>query len=252
MSWLQDFGGGIANGIAGGLINSAFSKDYLDYQAAIQEKFYRNRYQWTREDMEKAGLNPILAATNGGFGASSVGGVSGGISASDFSTPQQQASIARKAQKAAQAMQESQVILNGKLAGKADADTKYVDYQAQLARIDQEIKEGTKKFVIDMAGQNYINSVKTGQLIDKQIETQGAIALANIAAANQSNSYARLVGYEGDLKALESGFYTKLGETLGNVSGIDIPKSVVSGVGSAVGGLFDQGVKFLRKRYLGF
>lgn len=251
MSWLGDFAGGIANGLAGGMINSALSKDYLDYQADINERMYRNRYQWTREDMEKAGLNPILAAM-GGFGASNVAGASGGVTGSDFSTPQQQATIARKAQKSMQAVQESQSFLNGKLASKADAEKLYIDVQARNQAIENFIKENTKDFIVKQSGQNYINSVKQGELIEKQIETQGAIALANLATANQANSVARVQQFEGDLKGLEAGLYTKLSEDLSQYSGYDIPKSVFAGIGGLIGGAFDKGYKFVRKRYLGY
>lgn len=35
-----------------------------------QKAFYQNRYQWMMEDMQKAGLNPILAAGSAGFSTS--------------------------------------------------------------------------------------------------------------------------------------------------------------------------------------
>lgn len=41
-------------------------------QIAWQREQYNNRYQWTVEDMRKAGLNPILASMNG---VSSAGGI---------------------------------------------------------------------------------------------------------------------------------------------------------------------------------
>ena len=41
-------------------------------QIAWQREQYNNRYQWTVEDMRKAGLNPVLASMNG---VSSAGGI---------------------------------------------------------------------------------------------------------------------------------------------------------------------------------
>ena len=35
-----------------------------------QKDFYKSRYQWMMQDMEKAGLNPILAAGSAGFSTS--------------------------------------------------------------------------------------------------------------------------------------------------------------------------------------
>ena len=40
--------------------------------ADINERMYRNRYQWSVEDLKKAGLNPMLAAGGLGSGASGV------------------------------------------------------------------------------------------------------------------------------------------------------------------------------------
>lgn len=45
-------------------------------QAQINERQYRNRYQWQMEDMRKAGLNPILSYKQGAPGLPGVGGYS--------------------------------------------------------------------------------------------------------------------------------------------------------------------------------
>jgi hypothetical protein len=49
--------------LQGHQINASFEGQRL--QAALNEKLYKNRYQWMVEDMRKAGLNPILAASGG-------------------------------------------------------------------------------------------------------------------------------------------------------------------------------------------
>ena len=56
--------GGISSIIGGALSNSA------DRHAATvanqrNQYNYQHRYQWSMEDMQKAGLNPMLAATSG-------------------------------------------------------------------------------------------------------------------------------------------------------------------------------------------
>lgn len=59
---------GAGIGAGGGLIqagmNFASAKDAMDFQ----KEMYKHRYQWTMEDMRKAGLNPILAYSQGGGG----------------------------------------------------------------------------------------------------------------------------------------------------------------------------------------
>ena len=65
---------GAADKFIGGAIDNHYNKKNMDYQAKIQEQQYRQRYQWATEDMRKAGLNPLLAATSGIAG--SLSGVS--------------------------------------------------------------------------------------------------------------------------------------------------------------------------------
>lgn len=81
MGFLDSITNAVSN-LGGGLINSALSigKDFLSNQLINKPNAasafgntvdsYKNRYQWTMEDMRKAGLNPILAAT-GGFNVGS-------------------------------------------------------------------------------------------------------------------------------------------------------------------------------------
>lgn len=75
-------GGGLMGSIGSGLITDFFgdanardqfqrSQSLMNQQASVNESMFRNRYQWTMEDMRKAGLNPILAVAGSGM---SVGG----------------------------------------------------------------------------------------------------------------------------------------------------------------------------------
>lgn len=68
--------GGIGAALGGSLISGLFGQSSArDQQAASREMMrmqhefnvedYQHRYQWATQDMRKAGLNPILAATNG-------------------------------------------------------------------------------------------------------------------------------------------------------------------------------------------
>lgn len=55
---------GVSQLTSTGMSNSASSANSLEANQRNQIN-YRHRYQWTAEDMRKAGLNPILAASSG-------------------------------------------------------------------------------------------------------------------------------------------------------------------------------------------
>ena len=73
------FGGGAGSGgMFGGLfgmlgdltqqgLGNIFAKSEAKKARQFQREIYTNRYQWTVRDLEKAGLNPILAVTGGGM-----------------------------------------------------------------------------------------------------------------------------------------------------------------------------------------
>lgn len=63
--------------IAGGALQTSANKEAQIRQHQFQEKMYRNRYQYTMEDMQSAGLNPILAYRQGGGNAPSGGSMAG-------------------------------------------------------------------------------------------------------------------------------------------------------------------------------
>lgn len=62
--------GGVG-GLAGGLWGNKASGDEAAKNRAFQRRMYKHRYQFTVEDMRKAGLNPALAYQQGGGGAPS-------------------------------------------------------------------------------------------------------------------------------------------------------------------------------------
>lgn len=75
--------GNVGGALVGGLFGQSSASQQFERQKelmALQHQYqvddYRHRYQWSTEDMKAAGLNPILAATNGIGG--SINGVSAG------------------------------------------------------------------------------------------------------------------------------------------------------------------------------
>lgn len=82
MAWWVPLAGA-AMGAAASLWDTERAEESQQRQMAHQEHMYRHRYQWQMEDMEKAGLNPILSYKQGAPTAGTVGGftsdVSGGL-----------------------------------------------------------------------------------------------------------------------------------------------------------------------------
>lgn len=82
--------------------NNAFSQSREAALEAYDRSVdsYKHRYQWTMEDMKKAGLNPILAAGSGGFNVSGIPSMS---NANSFNPPSPYGSFASSARDTAQA-----------------------------------------------------------------------------------------------------------------------------------------------------
>lgn len=83
MSWLGDFAGGLLGdtlgGLIGGGINSAYAQQNAQNNMELQKELWKymqsNKHQLEVQDLEAAGLNKILSATNGqAIGAPSVSG----------------------------------------------------------------------------------------------------------------------------------------------------------------------------------
>lgn len=234
MSFLGSLAGGAVSNIVGGLINQHFSENAMDYQAAINERFYRNRYQWQREDLEKAGYNPIMAVTLGAGAGPSVG-LSAGQGA-DVYSPFENAQTAKAAQRKEAEIKDvqknvlkSQEFGNYIQAGKAISERNYTDYLAAKQKLDNEIREKTKDFVIKQAENDMANSAKRGQLIDAEIRAQDAIALNNAASAAYSNSASQNMDIKTKMDNMELQFYDDLYQIFG------IPKSGMAGAAS-IGG----------------
>ena len=80
MSWLSDAVGSIAGSIFGSSVQGHYNSAASAQQNEWNVENYKHRYQWSMEDMRNAGLNPILAATNG------IGGSIAGASAASKSS----------------------------------------------------------------------------------------------------------------------------------------------------------------------
>ena len=100
MSWLSNTLGSVA----GSVLGSAVQNHYNSANAAQANEWnvenYKHRYQWAVEDMRKAGLNPILAATNG-IGGSISGASAASVGMSDIGSTMNSAKAASAAERQA-------------------------------------------------------------------------------------------------------------------------------------------------------
>jgi hypothetical protein len=141
------FTGGVASIIGGALSNSAARHAAtLANQRNVYN--YQHRYQWAMQDMQKAGLNPILAATQGiggsinGASALSANynigeGVTAGMSAqaagNSAKAANRQAATAEKLSDEQIKNLAAQTILAGSSAKKYDAETYGISLANKLA-----------------------------------------------------------------------------------------------------------------------
>ena len=199
--------GGVSSIIGGALSNSA-----ARHAATVANQRniynYQHRYQWAMEDMQKAGLNPILAATQGiggsvnGASALSANynlgeGVTAGMSAqaagNSAKAAQHQANVAEDVGKGTVRKLDSDVALNAASAANLQAETAGRNLANKLAKDSYNTNLALYK-------QNLANAEKQGLLIDQQTQNaiyqrdvvmpaQAAMMTAQGNAANSSAAY---------------------------------------------------------------
>ena len=203
LAWL----GSAAGGLIGGALSNSASRHAMNAQIAANRYDYQHRYQWAMQDMQNAGLNPILAATQGiaggvngasALGASynSIGGDlaagAGADAASNSSKAQQKhADIADRLSYGQIKQMDSQIALNAASAKKLDEDTLGTHLANRLFN-------DSYNYQLDIYRQNLENAKKQGVYIDSQIANNQfmrdvvmpAQAYSYTAQGNSSNSAA--------------------------------------------------------------
>ena len=194
-------------GIIGGALSNSASRHAMQAQIAANRYDYQHRYQWAMQDMQAAGLNPILAATQGiagtvngasALGASynSIGGDlaagAGADAASNSAKAQQKhADIADRLSYGTLKQMDSQIALNAASAKKMDEDT-------LATHLSNRLFNDSYQYQLDIYRQNLANAQKNGQLIDSQIANNAfmrdvvmpAQAYSFTSQGNASNSAA--------------------------------------------------------------
>lgn len=210
MSWLTDTLGSVAGSVFGSAVDYGFNSAGAAQQNKWNVENYKHRYQWAVEDMRAAGLNPILAATNGiggsiaGSSAASVGSSNIG---SNMNSARSSAAAMRQAE-IAENLSTSQIEKNV-----ADADS------TRQATHGIVIDNGIKANNLNLAEQTYEKRLGYElQRMDQELENlrlQGSYLssgiISNIASANQSNSAAAFALQNSRLSKQEADFYDSLG-----------------------------------------
>jgi hypothetical protein len=213
MSWLSNTLGSVAGSVLGSAVQNHYNSANAAQANAWNVENYKHRYQWAVEDMRKAGLNPILAATNG-IGGSISGASAASVGMSDIGSTMNSAKAASAAErqaKNAENLAVSQIEKNVAEADSVRQSTHGTVLQNGILANDLNLREQTyeKRLGYELEKMN---------LELENLRLQGSYlssgVLNNIASANQSNSAASFAVQNARLSKQEADFYDSLG--LGN------------------------------------
>lgn len=213
MSWFSNTLGSIAGSVLGSAVQNHYNSANAAQANAWNVENYKHRYQWAVEDMREAGLNPVLAATNG-IGGSISGASAASVGMSDIGSTMNSAKAASAAErqaKNAEHLAVSQIEKNVAEADSVRQSTHGTVLQNGILANDLNLREQTyeKRLGYELEKMN---------LELENLRLQGSYlssgVLNNIASANQSNSAASFAIQNARLSKQEADFYDSLG--LGN------------------------------------
>lgn len=210
MSWLGDVAGSLAGSIFGSAVQNHYNSANAAQANAWNVENYKHRYQWAVQDMEAAGLNPILAATNG------IGGSISGASAASVGYSNPADSYASMGSSSAARKQANTAE---KLAG-YEAERKAAESQLlQTQEVGQMWRNGliaNDKWVSDeLLQERYKYEKEKMKLELDNLRKMGIVydtsAISNVAAASRSNSASAFDQQQTRLSRQEADFYDNLG-----------------------------------------
>lgn len=210
MSWLSNTLGSIAGSVLGSAVQNHYNSANAAQANAWNVENYKHRYQWAVDDMRAAGLNPILAATNG-IGGSISGASAASVGMSDIGSTMNSARAAGAAERQAKNAEHLAVSMIDKNVAEADS-TRQATHGIVL-------DNGLKANNLNLAEQTYEKRLGYElQRMDQELQNlrlQGSYLssgiLSNIASANQSNSAASFASQNARLSRQEADFYDSLG-----------------------------------------
>lgn len=210
MSWLSNTLGSVAGSVLGSAVQNHYNSANAAQANAWNVENYKHRYQWAVDDMRAAGLNPILAATNG-IGGSISGASAASVGMSDIGSTMNSARAASAAERQAKNAEHLAISQIDKNVAEADS-TRQATHGIVL-------DNGIKANNLNLAEQTYEKRLGYElQRMDQELQNlrlQGSYLssgiLSNIASANQSNSAASFASQNARLSKQEADFYDSLG-----------------------------------------
>ena len=210
MSWLSNTLGSVAGSVLGSAVQNHYNSANAAQANAWNVENYKHRYQWAVDDMRAAGLNPILAATNG-IGGSISGASAASVGMSDIGSTMNSARAAGAAERQAKNAEHLAISQIDKNVAEADS-TRQATHGIVL-------DNGIKANNLNLAEQTYEKRLGYElQRMDQELQNlrlQGSYLssgiLSNIASANQSNSAAAFSSENARLSKQEADFYDSLG-----------------------------------------
>ena len=210
MSWLSNTLGSVAGSVFGSAVQNHYNSANAAQANAWNVENYKHRYQWAVDDMRAAGLNPILAATNG-IGGSISGASAASVGMSDIGSTMNSARAASAAERQAKNAEHLAISQIDKNVAEADS-TRQATHGIVL-------DNGIKANNLNLAEQTYEKRLGYElQRMDQEIQNlrlQGSYlssgVLSNLASANQSNSAASFASQNARLSKQEADFYDSLG-----------------------------------------
>lgn len=210
MSWLSNTLGSVAGSVLGSAVQNHYNSANAAQANAWNVENYKHRYQWAVDDMRAAGLNPILAATNG-IGGSISGASAASVGMSDIGSTMNSARAAGAAEKQAKTAEHLSISQIEKILAEADSmrqRTHGIVLENGILANDLNLKEQTYEkrlgYELQRMDQELQNLRLQGSYLSSGI-------LSNIASANQSNSAAGFAAQNARLSKQEADFYDSLG-----------------------------------------
>lgn len=189
-----------ASNIAGGILSDAAGRAESRRNRKWQVDFFRNRYQWQMEDMRRAGLNPILAASQ------SPGGVPSGGVAQQGAAGEGLAAAGGSVLDAIHRRQ--QIRIQQAAIDKADADARSAAAQADIDEETRDILTKKPHMSVDVSVRGKPTGVveRTGPtLLEQQLradlEATGSSAQQSRAIAQTQTAIQRMSNAQAELFA---------------------------------------------------